>query len=403
MPYHVFVFVALTIHILINFNMFYKNENAKAIKEYRLFAIAIALFYLTDALWGSFEKRQMNVALYVDTFIYFVLMGSTILLWTRFVIKYIEGNKIFSNVVKYTGVLFFVTEIVLVIVNIFTPILFTVDENTVYKSYIARDIMLYAQIAMYSLVFLFSSIYTLTRKIENFRRYIAVSLFSVVMIVCISIQLGDPYLPFYSIGLLIGVCILETYVLNETKEVFRSAYQKTSKINEENKEKLDAALVLAYTDPLTGVKSKHAYVEMEEKYDKLILENKIDNFAVVVFDLNGLKEINDTRGHDAGDAYIIESVNVIAKYFPFDNIYRFGGDEFVAILEGKEYEDRQKIHNDFMDLINQNVIYNDVSKPVISSGISRFKKGVDNTYHAVFYRADKMMYTRKDYLKEHHN
>ena len=213
------------------------------------------------------------------------------------------------------------------------------------------------------------------------------------MLVCIAIQLSDPYIPFYSIGLLIGVCILETYVLNESKERFKNA-------NEENKEKLDVALYLAYTDPLTGVKSKHAYVEKEEEYDKLIASGEINSFAVAVFDLNGLKEINDKFGHEVGDKYIIDSVKLISRYFSFDSIYRFGGDEFVSILVDKEYENRKKIHDEFMEAVNKNVSTN---KPIVSSGISVFKKGVDNTFKAVFYRADKMMYARKDYLKDHSN
>ena len=39
-------------------------------------------------------------------------------------------------------------------------------------------------------------------------------------------------------------------------------------------------------------------------------------------------------------------------------------------------------------------------RPVVASGISRFKPDHDNTFKAVFYRADKMMYARKEYLKE---
>ena len=391
MPYQVFVFVALTIHILININMFIKNDNTPAIKQYRLFAITIAVFYLVDGLWGIFEANKMGLALYIDTFIYFILMGGTIFFWTYFVVKYTDGNKMFSRIISIIGALFFLTEIILVVINIFTPILFSVDKNAVYDYFLARDIMLYAQIAMYSIILIYSLTYAIIRKIGSFRRYIAVSLFSLGMIICIAIQLSDPYLPFYSIGLLIGVCILETYVLNESKERFKNA-------NEQNKEKLDVALTLAYTDSLTGVKSKHAYVEKEEEYDKLIASGEINSFAVVVFDLNGLKTTNDKLGHEAGDKYIIDSVKLISHYFSFDSIYRFGGDEFVSILVGEEFENRKKIHDGFMEAINKNLSTN---KPVIASGISVFKKGVDNTFKAVFYRADKMMYARKDYLKEH--
>ena len=401
MPYSVFVFVALAIHVLINIDMFVKKDNINAIKEYRFFAIVIAIFYLTDALWGVFEENKMALALYADTFVYFVMMGATIFFWTNFVVKYVEDGKIFSQIIRVVGILFFVAELVILIVNVFTPILFTVDENAVYTGYPARNIMLWAQIGMYSLVTTFSVFYTFMNKVKNYRRYIAVSLFSIVMIICIAIQLQDPYIPFYSIGCLIGVCILDTYALSDTKETFKEAYQETSKISEANEEKLGKALTLAYSDPLTGVKSKHAYVELEEKYDKLISEGTANEFAIIVFDLNGLKKINDTKGHEKGDEYIVESVKIIANYFPFETIYRFGGDEFVAVLEGDAFKHRQKNLHNFMKEIDENAHAGD--KPIISSGISVYRKCTDNTFRAGFYRADKMMYSRKEFLKENHN
>ena len=152
------------------------------------------------------------------------------------------------------------------------------------------------------------------------------------------------------------------------------------------------------TDPLTGVKSRHAFVEVEQHFDKLINEKECKNFAVIVCDLNGLKKINDTKGHDAGDTYIQESVKVISDFFPFENIYRFGGDEFIVILEGKDAENRTKLHNAFMDKIDENA--RSESGPVVSSGISHFREGEDNTFRAVFQRADKMMYSRKELLKQ---
>ena len=123
------------------------------------------------------------------------------------------------------------------------------------------------------------------------------------------------------------------------------------------------------------------------------------HFAISMIDLNDLKVTNDTLGHEAGDRYIIDSVKVISSCFETENIYRFGGDEFVVILEGEEYKHRQKFHNKFMKIIDENHANN--SGPVISSGLSAYRKGEDFTFKVVFYRADKMMYGRKDYLKEH--
>ena len=162
-------------------------------------------------------------------------------------------------------------------------------------------------------------------------------------------------------------------------------------------QRLNKRLNEAKRDALTGVKNKHAYVEEEERIDKLIAKGDMENFAVVVFDLNGLKIVNDTKGHDAGDVYIVDSCRTIEKYFGGENLYRFGGDEFVVILTGDKYKNRSDILNEFEQFIDDCVA---TDAPIISSGMSKYKKGEDNTYHAVFYRADKIMYTRKEVLKE---
>ena len=64
---------------------------------------------------------------------------------------------------------------------------------------------------------------------------------------------------------------------------------------------------LANIDPLTGVKSKHAYLVKEQELDKAIGNGTVRKLAVVVCDVNGLKKVNDTYGHKAGDEYIREA------------------------------------------------------------------------------------------------
>ena len=58
----------------------------------------------------------------------------------------------------------------------------------------------------------------------------------------------------------------------------------------------------------------------------------------MVFDINGLKEVNDTLGHEAGDKMITACAQVISRVFGDEAIYRVGGDEFAAIICGKQLE-----------------------------------------------------------------
>lgn len=92
---------------------------------------------------------------------------------------------------------------------------------------------------------------------------------------------------------------------------------------------------LAYTDPLTGIMNRTKYEEVVNE-----LENKENNEVIIVsFDLNNLKKINDTNGHEAGDVYIKTFTKVLKDVFEkLGFVGRIGGDEFIAIIENKSIE-----------------------------------------------------------------
>lgn len=86
---------------------------------------------------------------------------------------------------------------------------------------------------------------------------------------------------------------------------------------------------LANKDMLTGIANRYYC----EKYLKHLDEDGICNYAILNFDLNWLKRINDTYGHKAGDEYISKFAQLLETYFGgVGEIGRMGGDEFIAIL-----------------------------------------------------------------------
>ena len=158
----------------------------------------------------------------------------------------------------------------------------------------------------------------------------------------------------------------------------------------------DKAYEVAYKDPLTGVKSKHAYVEQEREIAETIYKGEAKDFAVVVCDVNGLKYINDTLGHKAGDNYIRAASDLICEYYKHSPVYRIGGDEFAVVLQGSDFDNRHEI----MRAINEEIESNlGTGKVVASLGLADFDPVTDNTFHAVFTKADNLMYERKQQLK----
>ena len=286
--------------------------------------------------------------------------------------------------------------VVLVITNIFTPVLFSYD-TTVYVPKFWRFMFLGLQITVFALMAVFAFIPSLKEHGYKKGQLLSLSLFSLVIAGAVTAQLYFPDYPLYSFGLAIGTILVFTFiVVSQRIETRRELIEGKNREKKQLQEIKDTR-ELAYIDPLTGVKNKHAFVELEAKIDQLIHDNKIDEFALIIFDLNDLKLVNDTYGHEAGDQYIIGSVKMIMDLYPGTEIYRFGGDEFILILEDDLYKNRFKILEEFNKEIDANV---NTTSPVVAAGMSEFIKDKDNTMRAVFLRADERMYARKRRLKE---
>ena len=152
------------------------------------------------------------------------------------------------------------------------------------------------------------------------------------------------------------------------------------------------------TDPLTGVKNKRRFNELEANADQKIKDGICEDFSVVVADLNGLKYINDNFGHKAGDDYIKTACKMICDVFDHSPVYRIGGDEFVAILKGQDRDRRHELMA-VLDSRSTKNIGTDRG-PVIACGLSDYIRGEDEDFRTVFNRSDHAMYIRKDQLKE---
>ena len=165
----------------------------------------------------------------------------------------------------------------------------------------------------------------------------------------------------------------------------------------EHEHEIFKARSVAFKDSLTGVKSKHAYVEYESKLNQELAEHVTSEFSVVVCDVNNLKWVNDNLGHKAGDEYIQNACHLICVIFDHSPVFRTGGDEFVVILKGYDYEHRAELLGELNKASEENNGQN--GKVVIAAGISNFDTTKDSSVIEVFERADANMYVRKKELK----
>ena len=155
---------------------------------------------------------------------------------------------------------------------------------------------------------------------------------------------------------------------------------------------------LARRDLLTGVRNKNAYNEDIAGISEKLGETE---FGIAIVDLNDLKLMNDLYGHEKGDQAIRNICSMICDVFKFSPVYRFGGDEFVVILTGRDYAGIETRVSRFEALQNSKE-GQPWEAPKAAIGYALYDRGTDNGVEAVFQRADSKMYEQKKRMKAVH-
>jgi diguanylate cyclase (GGDEF)-like protein len=162
--------------------------------------------------------------------------------------------------------------------------------------------------------------------------------------------------------------------------------------------KLSKSNRIVNRDPLTGVRSVAAYMDKVEMLKSKISSDGEDaSFALVECDLNGLKGVNDNFGHDIGDIYIVNGCRLMCSVFKHSPVFRIGGDEFVAILEGSDYEHREELMEELKKAVEDSAAKGDAihGRVSLAAGIAVYDPKLDKTVGDVLKRADQAMYNNK--------
>lgn len=391
--------LALLILIINNYYILFGSASKtldRAYRTYRIFLFSVLVFYISDILWGPLYDLKIPQLAFIETSIFFIAMSVSVLVWTRYVIVYINENRLFLMILKFIGFLFASAQIIVVIINFFTPIAFKFEADGTYQTGIARNLNLMFQSIMFFIVVIYMIYYALHSTGNVRRRHRAIAIFSATMATLIILQIYFPFLPFYSAGYMLGTCLLHTFVLEDEKEARREQLESMIQIEKLQEMELGQTRQMAYSDPLTGVKNKMAYIEDVGGFEQRIEDGALHDFGIVIFDLNDLKKTNDTKGHEAGDQYIKAGCSLICNKFKHSPVYRIGGDEFVVFLSGQDYKNRTSILSDFHKVIEQNIETGDV---VIAFGFADYASLSDKRFMHLFEAADKRMYECKQELK----
>lgn len=392
MYYSVIGILAILVLNIINYDVIFKKVTAvlpSTQKLYRRYLFSICFFYLTDIVWGILEYYNQATLLFYDTELYFFAIALSIFLWARYVVSYLGEDVFFRSFLHYSTIIFLIFVTTVIIINLFYPLVFWIDPSGVYHAAYFRYVIFASQLILLFLVAGFTIYAALKNRDSTANRFVTIAFSTLTTAALIVLQLVFPYLPMYSIALMLSTCLLRSFVIEIEKEEYRKSLELSFT-------ELNSAWKSAYTDSMTGAKNKLAYFEASEEIDQAISNGTMKSFAIAVFDVNGLKQINDNLGHSAGDKCIRAAYRLISEIFKQSPLFRIGGDEFVCILKGSDFENRKKLIDTFNRIVENNKANHSI---VVSIGVATYREGEDFSFNKLFERADHRMYERKTELK----
>lgn len=138
---------------------------------------------------------------------------------------------------------------------------------------------------------------------------------------------------------------------------------------------------LSYKDALTKLGNRFALTEFVQQMDQT------QSIAVVYCDITGLKQVNDTQGHKAGDRLILDACECLRQVFDDSSLFRLGGDELLAVCPNVTQADAEARVAQLREAAKEHSVN-------LAVGMVRQETMGDDMFHAVM-EAEKLMYADK--------
>ncbi|MBE5828545.1 MAG: diguanylate cyclase [Butyrivibrio sp.] len=200
-----------------------QGEGDRVHVRYNHFVLAACCYFFVDGSWGIMYEHhdipQLFPAIYSFTVFYFVLMLLTMLTWTRYIVAYLDKHGRRTKVLLYGVWGMVVIGIACLLINqFFDHFMFSYNEAHEYIGETGRNISFILQIAFYAVITVYMlSVASKNTGQEKFR-YNAVVATSVVLGVFQILQINYAFLPFYAMGLMVGICLVLSFVQSGEKK-----------------------------------------------------------------------------------------------------------------------------------------------------------------------------------------
>lgn len=237
--YSIIAGTALGIHLIINWKQLFYWRNAKSYAgalEFRRFLVYLTAFFVFDVAWGMFAGLKWRWFLYADTLLFFLAMALSVYAWARFIAAYLKMHGVRRLCMLWIGrglLAFFAGALV---ANLFTGLFFVVDDRCVYATGPLRQLA-FSLLAAFNAYGSVSTLFWLPHTEGTLKqRNKMLFAIGIAMTMAILFQLGDPFLPLYSLGNMFGLCLLHVFVVEEV----RAEMQQKELLSRQYKTQLEA-------------------------------------------------------------------------------------------------------------------------------------------------------------------
>ena len=225
--------MAIILHFIINRHQLGKiaagsempDSERRVALRYKYFLISVTCFYVFDIAWGILYDHHDVPALfpfvYSSTIFYFVSMLFTMLTWIRFIVSFLDRRRRPSRLLLYAVWGMFTMGIVFLMVNRFMPFIFSFNEAHEYVPEHGRYTAFVLQIALYTASSAYMLYLAMRSRGQERTSFTSVGLTGLVFEAFQLLQILTPSFPFFSMGLIIGSAVVQSFVIageNEKKE-----------------------------------------------------------------------------------------------------------------------------------------------------------------------------------------
>lgn len=359
-----------------------KHDINRLERAYRLLLMWVILFCIQDAFWGYCANRAFEspTPLFIASAIFHASTVVTTFFWLYFILTYMWDRIRMKYALLFIDALVVLFQMILITINFFEPIIFSVQNGQYVTEYL-RPLAFFNQYVVYLAISICTGIAVVSIKGEKREKYLSVFIFSLAPVLSGAFQLLYPEGPFYAMGYFLGCFIIGMYVV---------AKERSELVKIQSMREMDKQRIISNTDALTGLFNRRSY-----ETDQKAIAPAEDNYTYISIDINGLKVVNDTLGHAAGDELIKGAAQCMSRCLgSYGKVYRIGGDEFAAIIHASDAQLR-KIKMDLDETVN-NWHGDKVKEISMSYGIVTKREFASISASEIAKIADERMYAAKE-------